>query len=109
MEGRNDIQDWLALIALPGLGCVLARRLLAAFGTPGKVLKAGKAVAEVPGIGRNLVELFLAHPGWTRPASGLNRNAFAFMHKAFSCSAVMTPFIPLFSLISTITLFFSIA
>ncbi|WP_339136938.1 MAG: DNA-processing protein DprA [Candidatus Electrothrix sp. GW3-4] len=58
MEGRNDIQDWLALIALPGLGCVLARRLLAAFGTPGKVLKAGKAVAEVPGIGRNLVELF---------------------------------------------------
>jgi len=58
MEGRNDIRDWLALAALPGMGCVLTRRLLAAFGTPGKVLAAGKAVAEVPGVGRNLVELF---------------------------------------------------
>ncbi|MCI5220033.1 MAG: hypothetical protein D3914_12805 [Candidatus Electrothrix sp. LOE2] len=58
MEGRNDIRDWLALVALPGLGCVLTRRLFTAFGTPGKVLAAGRAVAEVPGIGRNLVELF---------------------------------------------------
>jgi DNA processing protein len=58
MEGRNDIRDWLALVALPGLGCVLTRRLLTAFGTPGKVLAAGRAVAEVPGIGRDLVELF---------------------------------------------------
>ncbi|MGB5684370.1 MAG: DNA-processing protein DprA [Candidatus Electrothrix sp.] len=58
MEGRNDILDWLALVALPGLGCVLARRLLAAFGPPGKVLAAGRAVAEIPGVGRNLIELF---------------------------------------------------
>ncbi len=58
MEGRNDIRDWLALAALPGMGCVLTRRLLAAFGTPGKVLAAGKAVAEISGVGRNLVELF---------------------------------------------------
>ncbi len=58
MEGRNDILDWLALVALPGLGCVLTRRLLATFGAPGKVLSAGKAVAQVPGIGRQLVELF---------------------------------------------------
>ena len=58
MEGRNDIRDWLTLVALPGLGCVLTRRLLTAFATPAKVLTAGKTVAEVPGIGRNLVELF---------------------------------------------------
>lgn len=58
MEGRNNIRDWLALIALPGLGCVLTRHLLAAFGTPEKVLTAGKAVAGVSGVGRNLVELF---------------------------------------------------
>ncbi|MCI5143558.1 MAG: DNA-protecting protein DprA, partial [Candidatus Electrothrix sp. ATG1] len=58
MEGRNDIRDWLALVALPGLGCVLIRRLLAAFDTPAKVLTAGKAVGEVPGVGRNLRELF---------------------------------------------------
>ena len=58
MEGRNDILDWLTLVALPGLGCVLARRLLAAFGPPSRVLAAGRAVAEVPGVGRNLVELF---------------------------------------------------
>ncbi|CAK8719546.1 DNA protecting protein DprA [Candidatus Electrothrix laxa] len=60
MEGRNDILDWLALVALPGLGCVLTRRLLAAFGAPDKVLAAGKAVAEVSGVGRHLVELFSA-------------------------------------------------
>ncbi|MCW5201815.1 DNA-processing protein DprA [Desulfobulbus sp. US1] len=58
MEGRNDIRDWLTLVALPGLGCVLTRCLLAAFGTPDKILTAGKAVAEVPGVGKNLVELF---------------------------------------------------
>ncbi|XCN73223.1 MAG: DNA-processing protein DprA [Candidatus Electrothrix aestuarii] len=57
MEGRNDILDWLALRALPGLGCVLVRRLLAAFGTPDKVLAAGKAVAEVQGVGRNIATL----------------------------------------------------
>ncbi|MCI5120608.1 MAG: DNA-protecting protein DprA [Candidatus Electrothrix sp. AUS4] len=58
MEGRNDILEWLALRALPGLGCVLTRRLLAAFGTPDKVLAAGKAVADVPGIGKNVAVLF---------------------------------------------------
>ncbi len=58
MEGRNDIREWLALLALPGLGCVLTRRLLDAFGTATKVLAAGKGVAEVAGIGRDLVELF---------------------------------------------------
>lgn len=58
MEGRNDIREWLALAALPGLGCVLTRRLLGAFGTPARVLAAGKKVAQVDGIGRNLIELF---------------------------------------------------
>ena len=57
MEGRNDIPDWLALCALPGLGCVLTRRLLAAFGTPDKVLAAGKAAAEIPGINKNVVTI----------------------------------------------------
>ncbi|MCI5211892.1 MAG: DNA-protecting protein DprA, partial [Candidatus Electrothrix sp. ATG2] len=58
MVGRNDIRDWLALVALPGLGCVLIRHLLATFGTPAKILAAGKAVGQVPGVGRNLTELF---------------------------------------------------
>ncbi|MCI5149477.1 MAG: DNA-protecting protein DprA [Candidatus Electrothrix sp. MAN1_4] len=58
MQGRNDIRDWLALLALPGLGCVLARRLVDAFGTPAQVLAAGKGVAEVAGVGRNVAELF---------------------------------------------------
>ena len=58
MEGRNDIREWLALLALPGLGCVLTRRLVDAFGTAAKVLAAGKGVAEVAGVGRDLVELF---------------------------------------------------
>lgn len=58
MAGRNDIREWLALLALPGLGCVLARRLLDAFETPAQVLAAGKGVGEVTGVGRDLVDLF---------------------------------------------------
>ncbi|MCI5222317.1 MAG: DNA-protecting protein DprA [Candidatus Electrothrix sp. AR4] len=58
MYGRNDIRDWLALVSLPGLGCVLLYRLLTAFGAPGKVLAAGSAVVEVPGVGRRLTEIF---------------------------------------------------
>jgi DNA processing protein len=58
MEGRNDIRDWLALGALPGLGCVLIRRLLDTFGTPAQVLAAGKSVAEVTGLHRNVVGVF---------------------------------------------------
>ncbi len=58
MEERDDIREWLALLALPGLGCVLTRRLVDAFGTPAQVLAAGKAVVEVAGVGRDLVEFF---------------------------------------------------
>ncbi|MCW5212905.1 DNA-processing protein DprA [Desulfobulbus sp. TB] len=58
MTERDDILDWLALTALPGLGCILIRRLLTAFGTPAQVLVAGKAVARVAGVGSSLVELF---------------------------------------------------
>ncbi|MCI5131942.1 MAG: DNA-protecting protein DprA, partial [Candidatus Electrothrix sp. EH2] len=58
MEGRDDILDWLTFLALPGPGRVLSRRLLAAFETPGRVLAAGKAVAQVQGVGRNIVDLF---------------------------------------------------
>ncbi|MCI5195010.1 MAG: DNA-protecting protein DprA [Candidatus Electrothrix sp. AW5] len=58
MTERDDILDWLALTALPGLGCILIRRLLTAFGTPAQVLVAGKAVARVAGVGRSIVELF---------------------------------------------------
>ena len=58
MTERDDILDWLALAALPGLGCILIRRLLTAFGTPAQVLVAGKAVARVAGVRSSVVELF---------------------------------------------------
>lgn len=58
MEGRDDILDWLTFLALPGPGRVLSRRLLAAFDTPGRVLAAGKAVSQVQGVGRSIVNLF---------------------------------------------------
>lgn len=55
---RGDIKDWLALVSLPGVGCALIHRLLEAFGTPGAVLAAGKAVSRVEGVGRQLTSVF---------------------------------------------------
>jgi DNA processing protein len=55
---RNDIRDWLALVALPGLGCALIHRLLDVFSTPGSVLAAGSAVRQVDGVGPALAALF---------------------------------------------------
>ncbi len=55
---RDDIKDWLTFLALPGVGCALAHRLLDLFDTPAAVLKAGKAVSDVEGAGRQLAALF---------------------------------------------------
>jgi len=55
---RDDIKDWLTLVALPGVGCALVHRLLAVFGTPVAILAAGKAVSEVEGAGRRLRAVF---------------------------------------------------
>ena len=54
----HGVKEWLALVSLPGLGCTLIHRLIAAFGTPEKVLAAGKAVAQVEGVRRPLVTTF---------------------------------------------------
>ncbi len=35
---RDNIKDWLALAALPGVGCALIHRLLDVFGSPAAVL-----------------------------------------------------------------------
>ena len=58
MSRSNDCRQWLTLVALPGLGCTLIHRLLAAFGSPGQVLAAGKAVARVDGVGGQLAAVF---------------------------------------------------
>ncbi|MCB2187201.1 MAG: DNA-processing protein DprA [Deltaproteobacteria bacterium] len=48
MEGENqaasreELQDWLALRLIPGVGSVAFARLLAAFGSPGQALGAGR-------------------------------------------------------------------
>ncbi len=55
---REDIKDWLALASLPGVGCALLQRLLAEFVTPAAVLAAGKDVAGVEGVGRQLCSVF---------------------------------------------------
>lgn len=54
----TEIRDWLALAALPGLGGTLVSRLLARFGSPERILAAGKAVAEVEGVGPRLAAVF---------------------------------------------------
>ncbi len=55
---EDDIRAWLALAAVPGLGCTLSHRLLAFFGSPQKILAAGKAVAQIEGIGPRLAGIF---------------------------------------------------
>lgn len=57
MPCRSDAEDWLTLTFLPGLGCTLINRLVQRLGSPGAVLRAGAAVASVPGAGSRLVEL----------------------------------------------------
>ncbi len=57
-ETTDEIRDWLALAILPGLGCTLIHRLVAAFGNPQAVLAAGRTVAHVEGIGPKLAALF---------------------------------------------------
>ena len=54
----GDIRDWLALVALPGVGCSLVHRLLEKFGSPAAVLSAGRTVEQVQGIGPQLSAFF---------------------------------------------------
>jgi len=54
----DRIRDWLALAVLPGLGCTLIHRLIAACGSPAAVLAAGRAVTQVEGIGPKLAAVF---------------------------------------------------
>lgn len=55
---RDDIKDWLALTALPGVGCGLIHRLLDVFGSPAAVFAAGKSVVRVEGVGSRLSDVF---------------------------------------------------
>lgn len=55
---REDIKDWLALAALPGVGCALIHRLLDVFDSPAAVFAAEKSVARVEGVGKQLSGVF---------------------------------------------------
>jgi len=52
-----DVEDWLTLSYLPGLGCTLINRLVDQLGTPGAVLRGHASVKEVPGAGPQLINL----------------------------------------------------
>jgi DNA processing protein len=58
MRSPDEIRNWLALAALPGLGCTLIHRLIAVFGSPQAVMAAGRAVSQVEGIGPRLAAMF---------------------------------------------------
>ncbi|HEX6827395.1 MAG TPA: DNA-processing protein DprA [Burkholderiales bacterium] len=58
---QHDAEAWLSLCLIPGLGPESARRLLAAFGAPDKVLGAGTA-ALTPHAGRDLALAIAAGP-----------------------------------------------
>jgi DNA processing protein len=67
----RDTEAWLALCLIPGLGPEGARRLLAAFGAPDKVLGAG-AAALVPHAGRELAQAIAAGPDRGRLEAALS-------------------------------------
>lgn len=57
MSQSPDVEDWLTLSYLPGLGCTLINRLVDQLGTPGAVLRGDAGVKEVPGAGPQLINL----------------------------------------------------
>lgn len=57
MSQSPDVEDWLTLSYLPGLGCTLINRLVDQLGTPGAVLRGDASVKEVPGAGPQLINL----------------------------------------------------
>ena len=57
MSQSPDVEDWLTLSYLPGLGCTLINRLVDQLGTPGAVLRGHASVKEVPGAGPQLINL----------------------------------------------------
>jgi DNA processing protein len=69
MAEPDAVSDWLTLAALPGLGCALIHRLAAAFGSPRAILAAGRAVAQVEGIGPRLAAVFTNQPLLARTRS----------------------------------------
>lgn len=67
MTGPNDpqIEDWLALHLVPGIGNISFRNLLDRFGSPAQVFKAGlKELTEIDGL-RKVVAQRIYDKGWT--------------------------------------------
>jgi DNA processing protein len=58
-----NILSWLHLKSIPGIGNLLCRRLLKAFGTPEDIFRASRAdLIQIQGISRRLAETILSHP-----------------------------------------------
>ena len=57
MSQSSDVEDWLTLSYLPGLGCTLINRLVDQLGTPAAVLRGDAGVKEVAGAGSQLINL----------------------------------------------------
>ncbi len=56
---QQNLQDWLTLTFLPGLGATLIRRLVERFGSPARVLTADAAqMGGVEGLGKKVIRLF---------------------------------------------------
>jgi DNA processing protein len=54
---RQELEDWLTLTFLPGLGCTLINHLVQQLGTPAAVLQNVDRVASVPRVGPRLAAL----------------------------------------------------
>jgi DNA processing protein len=73
MCNPDEIRAWLVLSAMPGLGCILIHRLVAAFGSPQAALAAGQAVTQVEGIGPKLAAIFVNSTALARASSWASR------------------------------------
>lgn len=57
MAPRQELEDWLTLSFLPGLGCTLINYLVQQLGTPAAVLQQADRVASLPRVGPRLATL----------------------------------------------------
>ena len=81
---QHNLQDWLTLTFMSGLGCILIRRLVAEFGSPGRVLVADSSqIGRVEGIGTKVVRLFSDRAGIDQARDQARQELQALSRSAF--------------------------
>lgn len=76
MDDDQELKYWVALRAVPEVGCVGFRNLLDAFSSPRRVFAVpGSTLQRIPGIGPKTADHILAFSDWTRAEQEIARAA----------------------------------